>query len=323
MQFLGVDQDFADVSAQVVAQGAHDQARLLVDQERCRLGQRGLGNRLPDLQQVIQVPLQLFGVAADAGGADDDAHVVGDGQRVHGPLQLGTVIALDAARHAAGGGRVGHQHHVAAGQGDERGQGGALVAALILVHLDDDFLALAQQFAQAGLVVVDPGLEIVAGDFLQRQEAVPVCTVVDEGGFEGRFEPGDAALVDVGLLLFFRRLLDIDVVQRLAIHDRDAQFFSLRRIDQHAFHCLRSSRATTARNAMAFRLWNGAPPLAQAQRGGLGFQRYDTTAGRGSAFLMCVTGRRQLPNQWWRRAGHVQLRAPSRVRRYPGSPASR
>src|SRR5690606_2147644 len=62
------------------------------------------------------------------------------------------------------------------------------------------------------------------------------------GGFKRRFEPGDAALVDVGLLLFLRRLLDIDVVERLSVDDGHAQFFCLRRVDQHAFH-VRSLRA--------------------------------------------------------------------------------
>jgi hypothetical protein len=49
-------------------------------------------------------------------------------------------------------GRIGHQHHVAAGQRDERGQGGALVAALLLVDLDHHFLAFAQEFLDRGLV---------------------------------------------------------------------------------------------------------------------------------------------------------------------------
>src|SRR5205085_7635318 len=99
----------------------------------------------------------------DAGGADDHAHVVGDGQRVHRLLEGGAVVALDPAGNAAGGGGVRHQHHVAAGQGDERGQGGALVAALFLVDLDDDFLAFAQDLLHAGLVGAHARDEVVAG----------------------------------------------------------------------------------------------------------------------------------------------------------------
>ena len=231
-----IDQDLADVGAHVVAQRTDDQPRFLIDQEgRCFL-QRGFCNGLPDAEQVVEIPLQLFGVAADAGSADDDAHFIGDGQDVHRRLQRRAVVAFDPARDAAGGGRVRHQHHVAAGQRNECGQGGALVAALFLVHLDDDFLAFAQQFLDAGLVMVDAGLEVIAGDFLQRQEAVTLAAVFDEGGLERGFEPRDAAFVDVGLFLFLGRTFDIDVVERLAVDDRDAQFFCLRRIDQHAFH---------------------------------------------------------------------------------------
>src|SRR5699024_8576914 len=113
---------------------------------------------------------------------------------------------------------------------------GALVAALLLVHLDHDFLALAQQLADPG-AAADAGLVVIAGDFLQRQEAVAVAAVLDEGRFKRGLEPGDAALVDVGLLLFLGRLFDVDVVQVLAVHDRHAQFFGLRGVDQHAFHC--------------------------------------------------------------------------------------
>ena len=166
VQLRRIDQDFADVGAQVVAQGADDQARFLVDQERRRLAQRGLGNRLPGLQQVIQIPLQLFGIAANAGGADDHAHVVWDVELVQRVLQCGTVLAFDPTRDATGARRIGHQHHVAAGERDERGQGGALVATLFLIDLDHHFLALTQQLTDGRLVVVDTGLEVIARDFL-------------------------------------------------------------------------------------------------------------------------------------------------------------
>ncbi|MCW0401745.1 hypothetical protein NB700_004301 [Xanthomonas sacchari] len=310
----GVDQDLADVGAQVVAQGADDQPRFLVDQERRRLGQGGLGDRLPHLQQVVQVPLQLFGIAADAGGADDHAHVVGDVQLVQRFLQRGAVLALDPARDAAGAGRVRHQHHVAAGQGDERGQGRALVAALLLVHLDHDFLALAQQFADRRLVVVDAGLEVIAGDFLQRQEAVALAAVFDEGRFQRGFEPGDAALVDVGLLLFLGRLLDVDVVQGLAVHDGHTQFFCLRGVDQHSLHCC-VPRAATARNAMGFRFWS----RFVAHRAGAGWASWVSSAttprraaGALFAFRWFRTGGDS--SQAGRRTGHVQrgrLRHPA------------
>src|SRR5690606_31073429 len=123
------------------------------------------------------------------------------------------------------------------------------------------------------LVGVDAGDEVVAGDFLQGQEAVALAAVIDEGGLEGGLQPDDAALVDVGLLLFLGGLLDVDVVQVLAIDDRHAQFFGLRGIDQHALHCLgfltRSNREERRgprpmqpnRGAWRTRSWEELPAL--------------------------------------------------------------
>jgi hypothetical protein len=53
VELLVVDEDFADVVAQVVAQGADDELGFLVDQERRVTRLRGVGDRLPQLQQVV------------------------------------------------------------------------------------------------------------------------------------------------------------------------------------------------------------------------------------------------------------------------------
>ncbi len=52
-----VDDDLADVAAQIVADSAYNQVGLLVDQERGRPLLAGLYNRVPQLQQKVQVPL--------------------------------------------------------------------------------------------------------------------------------------------------------------------------------------------------------------------------------------------------------------------------
>jgi hypothetical protein len=49
-------------------------------------------------------------------------------------------------------------------------------AALVLLHLDDDLLAFAQRVLDAGAADVDTFLEVAAGDFLERQEPVPLLT---------------------------------------------------------------------------------------------------------------------------------------------------
>ena len=92
-----------------------------------------------------------------------------------------------------------------------------------------------------------PGGEVVAGDFLERKEAVAFGAVVDEAGFQRRLYAGDATLVDVGLLLFLGRDLDVEIVKVLAFYDGHPQLFTLSRVDQHAFHCRFSlSRRSTA-----------------------------------------------------------------------------
>ena len=85
--------------------------------------------------------------AADAGGAHDRAHAVGNLHLVERFAQLLAVLAFDAARHAAGAGVVRHEHEEAAGEADEGRERGALVAAFLLLDLDDDFLAFVEQLA--------------------------------------------------------------------------------------------------------------------------------------------------------------------------------
>src|SRR5690606_10531981 len=209
--FHAVDQHFADVLAQVVADGADDDVGFLVDQERGGAVLGGVLDGGPQLDQVVQVPLQLFAGAAQAGGAHDQAHVGRGVQAVQRLTQFVALLALDAAGNAAGAGVVGHQHQVAAGQADEGGQGRALVAALFLFDLDDDFLAFLQHVLDVDAAALGRLAEVFAGDFLERQEAVALGAEVDEGGLQARFDAGDATLVDVGLLLFTGPGLDVQV----------------------------------------------------------------------------------------------------------------
>ena len=244
VDLLRVDQDLADVGLEVVADRADHQARFEVDQERLLLGVLGGAvDRGPQLQQVVQVPLQFFGRAADRGGARDHAHAFRDHQLVDGVAQLVAVLALDAARDAAAARVVRHQDQVASREADEGGEGGALVAALVLLDLDDQVLAFAEGILDAGAADVDAGAEIAARDFLERQEPVPLFTVVDERGLEAGLDAGDDALVDVALALFPGGRLDVEVDQFLSFDDGDAQFFLLGRVKQHAFHLVVLLRA--------------------------------------------------------------------------------
>src|SRR5690606_36815116 len=124
---------------------------------------------------------------------------------------------------------------VAARQRDEGGEGGALVAPLFLLDLDDDFLPLGDRVLDARLGV-GPIAEVALGDLLEREEAVPLLAVVDEAGLETRLDARDDALVDVALARFAPGRLDVDVDELLPVDDRHAQLFGVRGVEQHSLH---------------------------------------------------------------------------------------
>jgi hypothetical protein len=62
VDLVGVDQDLADVRLEVVTDGADDQAAFQIDQEGAALLLGGAFDGGPQLQQVVQVPLQFFGL---------------------------------------------------------------------------------------------------------------------------------------------------------------------------------------------------------------------------------------------------------------------
>src|SRR6185436_10295824 len=261
---LGVDQNLADFLVEIVANGANDQAAFLVDQIGTALLLRGGLDRIPQLHQVAEVPVQFLDRAADPGRTGNDAHAVGDFELIDRIAQLVAIFALDAPGNAAATRVVGHQHDVATGQADESGQGRALVAALVLVDLDDQFLSLAQGFPDADPRRIGIGiLEKRAADFLEGQKPVALVAVIDEGGFEAGFNAGDDTLVDIALALLFSGCFYIEVDELLAIDDRDTQFFCLGRVKQHALHFCspaltfhgedKPCDALTARGLLAFR----------------------------------------------------------------------
>ena len=60
--------------------------------------------------------------------------------------------------------------------------------------------------------------------------------VVDEGGFEAGLYAGDPTFVDVGFLGFPGRDFDIEVIDSLAINQRNTQLLFLGCVDEHSFH---------------------------------------------------------------------------------------
>ena len=231
-----VDQHLTDVVGEVVAQRAGHRVALAVDEERGGALEHRLHDLIPLDLEVVEVPLELLGGSAHAGGAHDGTHAGRHHEGVHDAAHLVAVLALDATADAAGAGVVRHQHQEAAGERDEGGEGGALVAALLLVDLHHDVLAFLQDLAHVDAPARGVLQEILAGDLLERQEAVALGAVVDEAGFERGLDARDARLVDVGLLLFAGRELDREVVELLSVNECDAQLFLLRRVHKHSFH---------------------------------------------------------------------------------------
>jgi hypothetical protein len=164
----------------------------------------------PDSEQVVHVPAKLFGAATNPGRPDDATHAVGQGEVLERLAHDIAVLALNPARNAAGARVVRHQHDETSREADVGRESRAFRAALFLIDLDDDFLAFAQHIANldalARLGLAD---EILAGDFLERQKAVPLDAIVYEARLEARLDPSDAALVDVGLALLSGRDLDV------------------------------------------------------------------------------------------------------------------
>ena len=74
-----VDDDFADVVAHVVAQGADDDITGLVNQKR-RFCLGRAGDHFRQLEEVVEVPLEFLGGVSDGCCTDNDAHVLGEFQ---------------------------------------------------------------------------------------------------------------------------------------------------------------------------------------------------------------------------------------------------
>ena len=160
------DQDLVDVLVVEVADRALDQAALLVDQRRRGRAQRQLADVLPKAEQVLEVALHLRFGAGRAGGAQNDAHPLGHfeiGGELLQPLAVGG--AGDLARDAAAARRVRHEDAVAAGERKIGGERRALVAALLLDHLDEEHLAALDHFLDLVLAEARPA---PLGQLLQR-----------------------------------------------------------------------------------------------------------------------------------------------------------
>src|SRR5690606_14052576 len=124
---------------------------------------------------------------------------------------------------------------------DERGQGRALVAALFLVDLNDEFLSFVEGVLDARSAHIHSFLEIAAGYFLEGEKSVTLFAIVDEAGLKAGFDSGDDSLVNVAFALFASSSFYIEIDQFLAVNNGNAQFFLVRCVEQHALHRMKFS----------------------------------------------------------------------------------
>ena len=234
---LTIDEQFTDIFSQVIANRPEDDAVFLIEQLWCRLLRLGSLNCLPQLYEVIQVPLQFFCATADSNRTNDHAHALRDVELTHRFAQLIPVFTLDLPRDTPDARIVRHEHHVATSQADEGGQCGAFRAAFFFIDLDDKFLTFTDQLLNDQFVAaVGLLFEILAGDFFQREKAVAVGPVIDKCGFEAWFDSSDTCFVDTGFFLFPADIFDVEVVEFLSVDEGNPDFFGLRGVDQHSFH---------------------------------------------------------------------------------------
>ena len=70
-------------------------------------------------------------------------------------------------------------------------------------------------------------------DFAERQEAVPVAAIFDEGGLQRRFDARDLGEVDVAAQLLALGGLEIKFFDAIAANHNDPGLFRVGGVDQH------------------------------------------------------------------------------------------
>ena len=243
-----VADDLGDIGAVVVADGAQEDVVFAVDEDGSLLLFAGLGQGFPEFEQVVQVPAEFLGGAAEAGGAEDDGHSargVEFAQALH-HFVAGAAVAL--LGDLASAGLQGHQHEVASREGDVHGERGALFGDMVAADLHQHAVALFQRGGRGGgggvrvggggLAVFGRGvLNEDAGDVLERKESVFFVAEVYKGGLQRGLYAGDDALVDVALAVFASGDLVVEVGEASVFGDDDAAFLRVLGADENSLHC--------------------------------------------------------------------------------------
>ena len=138
---LVVADHFVDFIGEKVAHRALDEVGLLEDARRRRLLFHRLLDRAPLLDEQAEVADEIARPLPFADGADDHAHALGHVEFLEDFAQpLALLWALDLARDAALI-AVGHEHEVAPGEAEIRGDARPFGADRAFGHLHEHFAA--------------------------------------------------------------------------------------------------------------------------------------------------------------------------------------
>ena len=198
------------VSGEDVAQEPLHEAELAVEEGGRALARDQGPHLVPGAGEVAQVALEVLPAVARPHRARDEAaaaallaQLLQDGLEAP-PLLVVHDLAGDA--HVLDG---GHEHEVAAGQGDVRGDARPLLAQGLLDHLHQHLLAGLEHLLDGGAVVAVAGaartrlllreevLVELLDDVGHVEEGVALLADVHEGGLHPGQDPGHLALIEV------------------------------------------------------------------------------------------------------------------------------
>ncbi len=115
----------------------------------------------------------------------------------------------------------------------------ARAPAIVLVIV---FGSLAGFFLEQGQAVGDRYLVIIGVDFAEREKAVAIAAIIDEGSLKRGFYPRHLGQIDVPANLFLRLGLEIKFLDTVSANDGDPGFLRMRRVYEHLVvcHCFQS-----------------------------------------------------------------------------------
>ena len=108
-----------------------------------------------------------------------------------------------------------------------------MAAARAVVGLDVGRALLALFLGDQRLPVGDRDLVVVGMDFAERQEAVAIAAVIDEGRLQRRLYAGDLGEIDVAAKLFSVRRLEVEFFDAVAAQNHHPGLLRMGRIDKH------------------------------------------------------------------------------------------